>query len=311
MGKLFLFPIIILIIRVGVQVFAEITIVHVTSGQTAVKLSCPVTQPEPDKSFTSVLWLPDDDNENVIGAGAEYDHNKYRYLASTGQLLFKEEITPQDEGVYRCVLRSGSYVGSASVQVWVKRTYANFLERELQTNLIRGAVAAGLVCGTLVVTCLVYAFRHQGSTSGRTMGQRSGAYNLSPPPPLTMMGSSVTPGSSSNTTKTTKTTPSSEQETVALATRMEELILDPVTLPNNHFVISTRKQSAADDSDGDISFLSSLPGGGDKVPIASPESTGSTISIRVNGTPPEDAQGVKVKTLKPGSTIIYITASED
>lgn len=143
------------------------------------------------------------------------------------------------------------------------------------------------------------------------MGQRSGAYNLSPPPPLTMMGSSVTPGSSSNTTKTTKTTPSSEQETVALATRMEELILDPVTLPNNHFVISTRKQSAADDSDGDISFLSSLPGGGDKVPIASPESTGSTISIRVNGTPPEDAQGVKVKTLKPGSTIIYITASED
>lgn len=156
MGKLFLFPIIILIIRVGVQVFAEITIVHVTSGQTAVKLSCPVTQPEPDKSFTSVLWLPDDDNENVIGAGAEYDHNKYRYLASTGQLLFKvvqkyfwfklcfaflrifylqEEITPQDEGVYRCVLRSGSYVGSASVQVWVKRTYANFLERELQVGL--------------------------------------------------------------------------------------------------------------------------------------------------------------------------------
>jgi hypothetical protein len=60
------------------------TVVNVVSGELNFKLSCPSMPPL--KELHSVLWLV---GEVAIGAEADYDHSKYRYLASTGQLMLK------------------------------------------------------------------------------------------------------------------------------------------------------------------------------------------------------------------------------
>lgn len=82
-----------------------IPVIKAISGQQDVKLNCPILG---DKLvFTSVLWLPETEAATVIGAGAAYNHKKYQYLASTGQLWFKvggwEESQSQSVNQPECV----------------------------------------------------------------------------------------------------------------------------------------------------------------------------------------------------------------
>ncbi|CAG7831594.1 unnamed protein product [Allacma fusca] len=118
----------------------------VTQGVEIFALGCPGVLP----NFDSVIWLLHEENV-LVGAGVNYNNQKYRYHASTGELAIRN-VDYTDSGIYRCIVTYGQ--GDNTIDL---RREAQAVE--LRGNLIRGLLISGLALSLLVAACAVYKYR--------------------------------------------------------------------------------------------------------------------------------------------------------